>query len=1264
MGMLDALLYGIRDLFDSDDNQLPRRSRVKFTGTVTDDPTNDRIVVDTSGIGGGGAPGTPDKSLQYRHNGSTFKGLENWNREGIGHLNTERRSMTGFPELVFNAGAKTITRGSGSFVTDGFTTGPITIRNIASPYQTANNGTKTVTLVSASVLTLSDSVTTDDIAADDVLNYAITIEQGGYQTVGLPSQTAGDQGERRVSQLNSQEPDRVIDSMIDSDGNTIPLLAISRNDEVMSGALYDQINSAPGLTVRTARLEAWGVRNSDVEKERWVDGAREFSEKTRGFTSTNTDTPSNIVWAQSWTGNVKTVVTVRAESSLARKYWTFVNGVLEDTVDPNGKSWDVTFDGTSSATPVVCTGDNTSGTIGWYATVDKYGNAGGGTSGARKYFLDPRDFGAKWDGVTDDLAALQRMHDSIPSSRTTITTVQLPPGTGYCSDNWHISRRLDIRGYGHEEVNTNTGQTYNGIKFAPMKGLIFDGPYTAPDYDGSGVQRADGSRLSHASIMSTQCVVTDEGSNTGALYRLLSTTADVWANLPTTVPKGTVVLRSGATNGFNGDYISDGATRDTTHVVMFRCTTSGSKGSAEPGAFATKGIADIGTTVTATSGTAVWTVESVPKDYVNNHAYVVGQRVVVPGDPDHVFECVVAGTSIVATPGLNFNVYGIPTRIPWMMFQPTYSAKFFDTMTLVTSGGTLPTGTINVIDTADFPSSGTIQVLKNDGAYAAVTYTGKTSTSFTGCTGGSGTFSGQIGKTGLKWKCIAGPELVTMLSSTCHLENVSLLGSTGCAMFITSGADLETYPAGGGTTGTADFWGLKDATIAFCGSGITINGNDTNQGHTSHIQQKFMGTGRTNTDGASYFNISAPGKWGNGACAIKDRTLGASYHNDSYPEFSAGIPYRNDLFSTYAFPLGNFSTFVRMGNEAGWSGTLSPLFHHPAQVFQCAGVPLSEGAATIIDADHGRNIRCTNKLASSSAHAVAIWGTHFDGVAAAFSAFLDTDAYQTALNVTDDMTYFPAKWWSMGVANQSGDQTLQAFLFPRPNASATWPSTTSIGTDYPLWIPQSRVWIGSVVSGDPPSIGFSGGAPAAGYYVLGAVSFQLSAAVGSPIGYVTTATGSPGTQVALPALEDAALARTRQTKAQWKDDAVTSPTAAKTNVYSGRVTGSTSATTANQVLATITLANSATSVVDVVVTGKLPASNSGATCKLSGSFSANGSLTRLGTDDVGTVKGTGSAGTPTFDLNINSMDIQVRVTPSSASQTDWAVVYQVTEGTN
>lgn len=54
MPLLDALIYGLRDVFDQFGVQFPRRSRILFNSTVTDDPVNDRLIVGVGGGGGGG----------------------------------------------------------------------------------------------------------------------------------------------------------------------------------------------------------------------------------------------------------------------------------------------------------------------------------------------------------------------------------------------------------------------------------------------------------------------------------------------------------------------------------------------------------------------------------------------------------------------------------------------------------------------------------------------------------------------------------------------------------------------------------------------------------------------------------------------------------------------------------------------------------------------------------------------------------------------------------------------------------------------------------------------------------------------------------------------------------------------------------------------------------------------------------------------------------------------------------------------------------
>lgn len=62
------------------------------------------------------------------------------------------------------------------------------------------------------------------------------------------------------------------------------------------------------------------------------------------------------------------------------------------------------------------------------------------------------------------------------------------------------------------------------------------------------------------------------------------------------------------------------------------------------------------------------------------------------------------------------------------------------TIAPASNGASLPTGTINVVSTTGFPSSGTMFVQSSTASHL-ITYTGVTATTFTGCTGGNGTLS-------------------------------------------------------------------------------------------------------------------------------------------------------------------------------------------------------------------------------------------------------------------------------------------------------------------------------------------------------------------------------------------------------------------------------------------------------------------------------------------------------------------------------------------
>jgi len=84
----------------------------------------------------------------------------------------------------------------------------------------------------------------------------------------------------------------------------------------------------------------------------------------------------------------------------------------------------------------------------------------------------------------------------------------------------------------------------------------------------------------------------------------------------------------------------------------------------------------------------------------------------------------------------------VPTY--WQAARKAVVVRAAGKKTTLSGSHSFPTGTINVADTTGFPSSGTIIVvdtLTPPYAQTEIAYTGKTGTSFTGCTGGTGTFA-------------------------------------------------------------------------------------------------------------------------------------------------------------------------------------------------------------------------------------------------------------------------------------------------------------------------------------------------------------------------------------------------------------------------------------------------------------------------------------------------------------------------------------------
>lgn len=143
----------------------------------------------------------------------------------------------------------------------------------------------------------------------------------------------------------------------------------------------------------------------------------------------------------------------------------------------------------------------------------------------------------------------------------------------------------------------------------------------------------------------------------------------------------------------------------------------------------------------------------------------------------------------------------------------------------VTLGGPI---TINVVSTTGFPSSGTINVQSTVGNNV-VTYTGKTATSFTGCTGGTGIIMRDYGvglvdaNTGINQGTQATPgnHLIQSLGSTnLTIQNSVFQNGYGDGVFLTNDT-VDT------TKWTSNAKVLDSSFTMIAGNGVTFGGGVT-----------------------------------------------------------------------------------------------------------------------------------------------------------------------------------------------------------------------------------------------------------------------------------------------------------------------------------------------------------------------------------------------------------------------------------------------------
>lgn len=144
------------------------------------------------------------------------------------------------------------------------------------------------------------------------------------------------------------------------------------------------------------------------------------------------------------------------------------------------------------------------------------------------------------------------------------------------------------------------------------------------------------------------------------------------------------------------------------------------------------------------------------------------------------------------------------------------------------NGATLPQATINVASTTGFPTAGYIYVFTSDAVLQKVAYTGVTGTSFTGCSGGTGTMNtgNLVHQAPYETTIAAGSNGVALPTGTINVASTTGFPASGNILVTTSnGPQYVTYT---GTTGTS-FTGCTGGTGTMSTGGAVVNVTTTVQ---------------------------------------------------------------------------------------------------------------------------------------------------------------------------------------------------------------------------------------------------------------------------------------------------------------------------------------------------------------------------------------------------------------------------------------------------
>jgi hypothetical protein len=129
-----------------------------------------------------------------------------------------------------------------------------------------------------------------------------------------------------------------------------------------------------------------------------------------------------------------------------------------------------------------------------------------------------------------------------------------------------------------------------------------------------------------------------------------------------------------------------------------------------------------------------------------------------------------------------------------------YTGILSTTIAAGSNGQVLPQATINVASTTGFPTSGVINVVTSNNVPQVVTYTGVTATTFTGCSGGTGTMTTGNAVTGQTFVGCSGGTGLMQPNGSVSVNPPSTDDSIYRIVAVPSNTQIKIVPFSGGTT--------------------------------------------------------------------------------------------------------------------------------------------------------------------------------------------------------------------------------------------------------------------------------------------------------------------------------------------------------------------------------------------------------------------------------------------------------------------------------